>query len=216
VTRLLPPTSEHLLTLPPFDGLALSNLRVPRSEHELAAAWSDLQGQRQIGFDTESKPVFVRGQTSSGPDVAQFATPQHTYVLQLRHPASEALVREVLTATGIVKVGFDLQQDQSQLRHRLGLEASPVLDLTTVFHRQGYPRTIGIKSAVAIVFGQRFVKSKKLTTTNWSVERLEPRQLLYAANDAHVALRVWQALHERGQLSPETTSPTRPDRPPTR
>lgn len=196
VTRLLPPTSEHLLTLPPFTGLALSDLRVPRSESQLADAWSDLQGQPQIGFDTESKPVFVRGQTSSGPDVAQFATPHHTYVLQLRHPACEAFVRAVLTAPGIVKIGFDLQQDQSQLRQRLDIEATPVLDLTTVFHRQGYPRTIGIKSAVAIVFGQRFVKSKKLTTTNWSVERLEPRQLLYAANDAHVALRVWQALQD--------------------
>jgi ribonuclease D len=198
VTRLQPPTAEHLLTLPAFTGLAMSDIRVPRSELELAQAWSDLQDQRQIGFDTESKPVFVRGQTSTGPDVVQFATPHCTYVLQLRHAASQALAKEVLIAPQIVKVGFDLQQDQSQLRQRLGTEASPVLDLTTVFHRQGYPRTIGIKSAVAIVFGQRFVKSKKLTTTNWSVERLEPRQLLYAANDAHVALRVWQALRDAG------------------
>ena len=75
-----------------------------------------------------------------------------------------------------------------------GIFAAPVLDLTRVFHRKGYPRELGIKSAVAIVFGKRFVKSKKITTTNWASERLEPRQVIYAANDAYVALRVMEGL----------------------
>ena len=44
------------------------------------------------------------------------------------------------------------------------------------------------------MFGQRFIKSKKIATTNWANERLEPRQVLYAANDAYVALRVLQAI----------------------
>jgi ribonuclease D len=198
MTRLQPPTSEHLLALPPFSGLALSAIKAPRSEPELAAAWADLRDQAQLGFDTESKPTFVRGQTSSGPDVVQFATESCAYVLQLREPGCEALARTVLSAPGLVKIGFDLQQDQSQLRQRLGMEATPLLDLTTIFHRQGYPRTIGIKSAVAIVFGQRFIKSKKVTTTNWAQATLEPRQLVYAANDAWVALQVWRALGSPG------------------
>jgi ribonuclease D len=71
---------------------------------------------------------------------------------------------------------------------------APSLDLDRVFQQRGYGRSIGIKSAVAIVFGQRFVKSKRLTTTNWSLPTLQPRQLLYAANDAWVALCVLQAL----------------------
>jgi ribonuclease D len=53
---------------------------------------------------------------------------------------------------------------------------------------------LGIKSAVAVVFGQRFIKSKKIATTNWANEQLEPRQVLYAANDAYVALRVLEGL----------------------
>ena len=53
---------------------------------------------------------------------------------------------------------------------------------------------MGIKSAVAVVFGQRFIKSKKIATTNWANEQLEPRQVLYAANDAYVALRVLEGL----------------------
>ena len=103
-------------------------------------------------------------------------------------------MRRLLAAPQIVKVGFDLQQDQSQLQQRLGQPAMPVLDLVRVFHRRGYPRTIGIKSAVAIVFGQRLVKSKRVTTSNWSLPKLSSAQLVYAANDAHVALRVMLAM----------------------
>jgi ribonuclease D len=191
---LHPPDKSAILELEAFVGVQLANVLMPRSDEQLMAAWADLRSCRYVGFDTESKPTFVSGQESSGPDVAQFATATKAYVLQLRHRPSETLVRAVLTDRGIVKVGFDLKQDQAQLRQRLGLEAAPVLDLTRVFHRKGYPRSLGIKSAVAIVFGQRFIKSKKLATTNWSNERLEPRQVLYAANDAYVALRVLEGL----------------------
>jgi ribonuclease D len=192
--RLHPPHKADLLALEPHVGIDLDDIAVPQGEAQLEAAWSDLLAQRHLGFDTESKPTFVKGQESGGPDVVQFATPTRAYVLQLRHAGCEALVRRVLTAPALVKVGFGLQQDRSQLRQRLGVEIDPFLDLDLVFHRQGYPRSIGIKAAVAIVFGKRFVKSKRVTTTNWANPRLEPRQLLYAANDAFVALQVFRAL----------------------
>ncbi len=192
--RLKPPEKSAVLELEPFVGLGLEDIRLPQSEAQLAQAWTELSAHRHIGFDTESRPTFTKGQQSMGPDVVQFATPDRAYVFQLRHRACEELVRALLTEQKFVKVGFDLQQDLVQLRHRLDVEVASTLDLTKIFHRQGYPRTLGIKSAVAIVFGRRFVKSKRVTTSNWSVERLEPRQLLYAANDAFVALRVLQAI----------------------
>lgn len=188
------PDKADLLDLPPFAALALSQVRAPTADDALAAAWADLSAQRFIGFDTESKPTFAKGEISGGPDVVQFATASTAYVLQLRHGASQDLVRQVLSERGVVKVGFGLGQDQQQLRQRLGACAQPLLDLDVVFRRQGYQRTIGIKSAVAILFNQRFVKSKRITTSNWAQHPLEPRQLLYAANDAWVALQVLHAL----------------------
>lgn len=188
------PDKSAVLALPPFPGLALTQVRAPVHEAELAAAWDALSVERFIGFDTESKPTFAKGEVSGGPDVVQFATAATAYVLQLRHPASEDFVRQVLAAPTLVKVGFGLAQDQQQLRQRLGTIARPLLDLDRVFRLRGYPRTIGIKTAVAVVFNQNFVKSKRVTTSNWARHPLEARQLLYAANDAWVALRVLQAL----------------------
>ena len=188
------PDKADLLDLPPFAGLGLAHIRLPRSDEELSAAWADLSAQRFVGFDTESKPTFAKGEVSGGPDVVQFATPTHAFVLQMRHAGSQDLVRQVLAAPAIIKVGFGVGQDQQQLQQRLGARAQPLVDLDVVFRRRGYQRTIGIKFAVAVVFNQRFIKSKRTTTSNWAQPQLEQRQLLYAANDAYVALRVLHAL----------------------
>lgn len=213
------PDKSDLLDLEPFPALALSQVRAPTHDDALAEAWADLRAQRFIGFDTESKPTFAKGEVSGGPDVVQFATASTAYVFQLRHAASLDLVRLVLAERTVIKVGFGLGQDQQQLRQRLGAWAQPLLDLDVVFRRQGYQRTIGIKSAVAILFNQRFIKSKRITTSNWAQHPLEPRQLLYAANDAWVALQVLHALGlEEHQLPvwpeglPPPTEPAR--RPP--
>lgn len=192
--KRLPPSREAVLALPPFEGLGLAQIVQPASADDFARARGDLLGARFVGFDTEVRPSFQAGEALRGPDVVQFAHGRRGYVLQLHQPESEALVREVLVAPGVVKVGFDLRSDQRQLMLRLGVHAQPLLDLDFVFRAQGYPKTIGVKAAVALVFGRRFMKSRHVTTSNWSRARLEPRQILYAANDAYAAWAVLDAL----------------------
>ena len=53
---------------------------------------------------------------------------------------------------------------------------------------------VRLVQAVAQLFGQYFRKSKKQSTSNWSLRELSDAQQLYAANDAWVAWRVWRAL----------------------
>jgi ribonuclease D len=47
---------------------------------------------------------------------------------------------------------------------------------------------------VAVLFNQRFMKSKKAATSNWANAQLSESQVVYAANDAYAAIRVWIAL----------------------
>ena len=58
----------------------------------------------------------------------------------------------------------------------------------------GFKEALSIKIAVAVVFGQRFQKSHSVTTSNWAARDLSPKQLLYAANDAYAALRIYEAM----------------------
>ena len=183
-----------LMELEPFEGLTPAQLRQPLTDADRAAAWADLAAQRFIGFDTESKPTFSKGEVSGGPDVVQFATGTAAYVLQMHDADNIELVREVLAARNVVKAGFDLRSDQKQLMHRLGTYAQPLLDLDFVFSGRGYPRSIGVKAAIALLFNRRLLKSKRVTTSNWANPTLETRQILYAANDAYAAWAVLNAL----------------------
>lgn len=194
VTRKMPPSKETIAEMPLFDGLPLDRIHVPRTPQALDAAWSDLGRCAFVGFDTESKPTFTAGEVSGGPDVVQFATPTSGWVFQLRHPECHDIVRRVLESADVVKVGFGLQSDHTQLKAKLGVVVRPVLDLDIVFRQRGYPRTIGVRGAMAVAAGRCFTKSKRVTTSNWSVAELDDRQLRYAANDAFAALKVLEAL----------------------
>lgn len=188
------PSKEEIQTLPLFGGLGLSQILLPRTPTELEHARAFLLRSPHLGFDTEMRPMFSKNEPMRGPDVVQFATGEQACVLQMHIPSHVALAREVLKAPDVLKVGFDLRNDQAQLQWRLGVQAKPLLDLVAVFHAQGHRNTVGAKSAVALLLRQRLVKSKRVTTSNWGRTVLEPRQILYAANDAHVAWRVYQAL----------------------
>ena len=198
----MPIPREEVLRLAPFEGLGLGQIRLPTSAAELTTAREELLGQPFLGFDTEVRPSFKVGEALRGPDVVQFATGTHAFVFQMHEAGSEALVREVLAEPGVVKVGFDLRSDQKQLMLRLGIHAQPLLDLDFVFRARGYPRSIGVKAAIALLFNQRLMKSKRVTTSNWSNRTLEPRQLLYAANDAYAAWVVLDALRLPAQELP--------------
>ena len=193
--RKNPPTKEESALLPPFHGVPAERIHVPHTAEALAAAWAALGAAAYVGFDTESKPTFTAGEVSGGPDVVQFATSTDAWVFQLRDAACHDVVRRVLEAPDTVKVGFGLQSDHTQLKARLGVHVRPVLDLDIVFRQRGYPRTIGVRGAMAVAANLSFSKSKRVTTSNWSVAELQPRQLVYAANDAFAALKVLEALN---------------------
>ena len=95
-----------------------------------------------------------------------------------------------------MKVGFGLASDRPQIQRKLGLRLGRSIDLSHLVKRLGFKDAVGLKVAVAVVLGQRFIKSKKATTSNWANPTLTPQQLQYAANDAHASLLVYKALNE--------------------
>ena len=62
---------------------------------------------------------------------------------------------------------------------------------TKALRTLGYKDALGVKAAVAVVLGQRLQKSKSVTTSNWAMHELSPKQLQYAANDAFAALAIF-------------------------
>ncbi|MBU1358804.1 MAG: 3'-5' exonuclease domain-containing protein 2 [Gammaproteobacteria bacterium] len=188
------PTREDIALLEIFDGLGLDDIDVVETPEDAADALAAIDGLAAVGFDTESKPTFVRNEVSSGPHTVQFASLDRAWVFQLHDADCRTAAARLLASTTLTKVGFGLASDRTQIRARLGIEPEAVLDLDNVFKRQGYRTSIGVKTAVAVVFGRRFVKSRKATTSNWSNRKLTESQIRYAANDAYAAMCVFDAL----------------------
>lgn len=192
--RLKPPSKEESQLLPAFAALPDSAIYVPATPAEFAAARSQLLAQTALGFDTESKPLFHVAQPDTGPHVVQLATTQAAWILQLQHPQALALAREILSHPGICKVGFGLDNDRSTLPKRLGVNLVNIVDLDSIFKRYGYGASTGVRAAIALLLGQSFHKSKKQSTSNWSLKTLSDAQIRYAANDAHGPAMVFAAL----------------------
>lgn len=189
------PSKAETGQMPPFVGLSLASIHVPATPEEFEAATAAIKAVGKVGFDTESKPTFVTGNVSEGPHVVQFATLSDAYIFQLHRTDCRPYLLELLQSEAVIKVGFGLQSDRGQIYAKLGIRLSSVLDLNSVFRKDGYGSSMGVRAAVGAVLKQRFHKSKKITTTNWAVNRLTEKQLIYAANDAYAALKVLEALN---------------------
>ena len=179
--------------LPIYAGVGMDRITLVNDAALAAQASAALLAAPAIGFDTESKPTFLKGEISTGPHLVQLATDEHVYLFPVVFAANHDVLRQILAAPQVLKVGFGLGNDRSALRTRLGIELNNVLDLGEVLRGPGHRGTVGAKVAVAHYFGQKFQKSKKVGTSNWASSRLNERQLLYAANDAHVALQLYRA-----------------------
>lgn len=188
------PGKEQIALLDPFDRLGLDRIALVSTRAQAERARDELAAARFWGFDTESKPTFVKDQASEGPHIVQLATLDKAWVFQLHDADCSALVAELLAQPGVAKAGFGLGDDRKRIQARLGVEAANVLELNTVFRQRGYRKDMGVKAAVAVLFNRRFIKSKKAATSNWANARLTDAQLVYAANDAYAAARVFQAL----------------------
>ena len=179
--------------LPLYAGIPIERVTLVVSAALAAEALAALLASDAIGFDTESKPTFLKGEVSTGPHLVQLATDAHAYLFPIARAGDHSVLQQILESTAALKVGFGLGNDRSALKSRLGITLNNVLDLGETLRGPGHKGTVGAKVAVAHFFGQKLQKSKKTGTSNWATSTLTERQLLYAANDAHVALQLYRA-----------------------
>jgi ribonuclease D len=192
--KIATPSKTDIALMDGFVGLALEHIVVPTSQEEFAIATAAIKAAGIVGFDTESKPTFAVGEVSNGPHVVQFALPDRAYLFQVHRTEGLPYLLELLQAAQVLKVGFGLRSDGNHIFKKFGVKFSGVLDLNTVFSMRGHQKEMGVRNAVGLVFKQRFAKSRKITTTDWSQRSLTSPQMLYAANDAYAALKVFEVL----------------------
>ena len=194
MTELHTPDKEQITLLDAFDRLDLHQIQMVTTADQAARALQALQGEKVLGFDTESKPTFAKNEASTGPHIVQLSTLQKAWIFQLEDAQCRRAVGQLLESPGIVKAGFGLGDDKKRITYKLGVDLQGVLDLNAVFRAKGYRKDMGVRGAVAVLFNKRFIKSKKASTSNWANPQLTEAQIIYAANDAYAAMRVYAEL----------------------
>lgn len=188
------PDADTIASLPEFPRLTLDRITLVNTPEQAREACAALREHPSLGFDTESKPTFLKEQVSDGPHIVQLATRHHAWVFQLHDRSCRDQVSQLMGEAGRSLAGFGLGDDIRRIKHKLGVAPQGIVELNTWFRERGYRKEVGVKGAVAVLFAQRFIKSKKAATSNWSARQLSDGQLVYAANDAYAAAWVHQAL----------------------
>jgi ribonuclease D len=163
---------------------------------DLARALEDLRQEAVVGFDTETRPAFRKGETHL-PCLVQAASARRVYLFQLRQPRVFQVLAELLTATSVVKVGVALANDLRSLKLLFPFMEMNVLDLGIVARRHRMGQT-GLRNLAGIFLGVRIPKGAR--TSNWAAPRLSAAQITYAATDAWICRELFLQFQARGML----------------
>jgi hypothetical protein len=183
---------EEIASLPlrRYDG----EVRVVNTAEALAEAMLDIRRERVVGFDTETRPAFQKGE-SYLPSLVQVATARRVYLLQLQQLDCSREVAELLADPRIVKAGVALAGDVGQLQRLFPFTAAAVVDIGQIAKRHGNQQS-GLRNLAALFLGWRIAKGAR--TTNWSAPSLTPAQIGYAATDAWASRELYLRFEELG------------------
>jgi len=166
------------------------------SAEALEVAVADIAAETAIGFDTETRPAFRKGEVYA-PALVQIATSRRVYLFQLRWTGAHAALASLLGAPQLTKAGVAVAHDLRTLKGVFAFEERSVVDLGVVARRSGMEQT-GLRNLAGIFLGYRIAKGAK--TTNWAVAQLTATQIAYAATDAWVCRELYLRFHELGLL----------------
>lgn len=178
------------------------SITVIQNEKEAQRAVDYLSSYPMVGFDTETRPSFKKGQTYKIA-LIQIAVEDTCFLFRANKIDIPVCLVRFLTDDSIRKIGLSLKDDFGAMRKRSNLVPAGFLDL------QSYVRSFGIEDAslqkiYAILFNKRISKGQRLT--NWEAEVLTDAQKKYASLDAWACLKIYNRLCMESEVVSRTTT----------
>jgi len=176
----------NLLPLKAFDG----KIHVITEATKLAKVYKEIEKHPVIGFDTETRPSFKRGQNYKVA-LIQLALPNQVYLIRTHFTGVPEELAAIFENPNIVKAGVAIHDDIKALQKFKKFEPGSFVDLSTVARKAGY-QVESVKKLTGLFLGFRISKSAQ--TSNWEAPTLTEKQLEYAATDAWVCLQIYKHL----------------------
>ncbi|MBP7105015.1 MAG: 3'-5' exonuclease domain-containing protein 2 [Fermentimonas sp.] len=157
---------------------------------EVDNAVAYLSTKSALGFDTETKPAFKRGQVNNVA-LLQLATEDECFLFRLNKIGYPESLEKLLCNESVKKIGLSLRDDFVALRKRTGKKPQNFIDLQLFVDKFGIEDN-SLQKIYAIIFGKKISKSQRLS--NWEAAELTPAQQSYAAIDAWACLKIYNYL----------------------
>ena len=171
-------------------------VHVIHSIEEMTGAVEKLSREQVLGFDTETRPAFKKGQKYQ-PSLLQLAGENSVYLFQLKHLGLREPLISILADPNIIKAGVSLAHDLRELKKMAPFAQAGFVGLGKMSKEKGI-QNHGLRGLAAVVLGLRISKSAQ--TTNWARDELTQSQIRYAATDAWVGRELYLKLV---QIRPE-------------
>jgi ribonuclease D len=167
--------------------------RLVRTIEEVKGAVRSLARMSLLGFDTETRPAFRKGQKFP-PSLLQLATDDEVFLFQLKHTGLPESLVTILCNPAIIKAGVAPEFDLLSLQVLQPFQPRGFTDLAKIARHRGI-KNQGLRGLAAVVCGIRISKSAR--TTNWANNDLTLQQIQYAATDAWVGREIYRRLETR-------------------
>ncbi len=157
---------------------------------DLAKAMPGLESAQELGFDTETKPSFKKGETYQVA-LLQLSTPTDAYLIRLHQVSQFQEIKKIFEDENVKKVGVAIRDDLKQLQKIFSFVPKGFVELQELGKSKGL-QNLGLRSMANDLLQVTINKGPK--TTNWEASVLTDRQQLYAATDAWIGLEIYKAL----------------------
>ena len=181
-------TKESILELPliQFDGKII----VIDNVNDIPDAVAKLSKESILGFDTEKKPTFKKGEYNYV-SLLQLSTHKEAYLFQLSKTGLHRSLKLLMEDVNILKLGVAIRDDLIDLQKLSHFDPDGFLDLGIKAKDLEIPHH-GLRKLAAFLLDSRLCKAQQ--TSNWENHPLTEAQQIYAATDAWVALKIYDEM----------------------
>lgn len=162
------------------------------------SAVNALRTSPTVGFDTETRPSFKRGENHKVA-LLQLSTPTDAFLFRLNKIGIPTPLKQFLEDKDIVKVGLSTTDDFHQLAKVCDCKPAGFIDIQNLV-KQFSISDMSLQKIYAILFQHKISKGQQLT--NWEAPSLTDAQQSYAAIDAWACLHIYTFL-TTGNFTPE-------------
>ena len=167
---------------------------------QVAGAVKALRSASIVGFDTETRPSFKRGERHKVA-LLQLSTASDAFLFRLNYLGIPTPLKEFLEDKDIIKVGLSTTDDFHQLTSMCDIHPAGFIELQQMVKQFGIT-DMSLQKIYAIIFEQKISKGQQLS--NWESPQLSEAQKRYAAIDAWACLCIYHHLQD-GQFLPQVS-----------